>query len=146
MDVNEQFLIEWQCEQLLRRAAQFLDRTDWDAYVECFCQDAVMARPSDPDNLSVGREAILESLLARPSRLTCHLLANTVYEIVSGVQVIARSRVLLVSGDNLSERPAVAHADLLVGSFTDRLRKVDDQWKIADRRGSIELKYRSGRV
>ena len=146
MDVNEQFLIEWQCEQLLRRAAQFLDRTDWDAYIECFCQEAVLARPSDPDNPILGKEAILESLLARPPRLTCHLLANTVYDIVSGFQVIARSRVLLVSGENSFERPAVAHADLRVGSFTDRLRKVDDQWKIAERQGSIELKYQSSMV
>ena len=146
MTVDEQFLIEWQCEQLLRRAAQLLDRTDWDAYIECYCEDAVLARPSDPDNPIVGRKAILESLLARPPRLTCHLLANTVYEIASEFQVIARSRVLLISGENSSERPAVAHADLLAGSFTDHLRKVDDQWKIAERQGSIELKYGSGRV
>ena len=146
MDVNEQFLIEWHCEQLLRRAAQLLDRADWDAYIECFCQEAVLARPSDPDNPILGKEAILESLLARPPRLTCHLLANTVYDIVSGFQVIARSRVLLVSGENSFERPAVAHADLRVGSFTGRLRKVDDQWKIAERQGSIELKYQSSMV
>lgn len=53
MDVNEQFLIEWQCEQLLRRAAQFLDRTDWDAYIECFCQDAAMARTAKKIRSSV---------------------------------------------------------------------------------------------
>jgi len=37
--------------------------------------------------------------------------------------------------------PAIADGKLLIGSFTDQLQREGDEWKIAKRSGSIEVKF-----
>lgn len=133
--------IEWECQQLLNRVTMLLDSGDWAELAACYIEDAVLFRPSDPVNAVRGREEILHSFEARPPRLSCHLLANTVFDVISATDVRAFSRVLLMTGPASEALPAPADKALLAGGFEDRLVLTEDGWRIASRQGSIELKY-----
>ena len=141
MDRNEKFLIQWECQQLLNRVTNLIDARQWEALVGCYVENGVLFRPSDPDNGIVGRRAILESLKERPPRTTCHLIANTEFDVENDQRVVARSRVWLAGGPGNTELPTNTDSPLLIGSFVDTIVFTDDRWLIAERRGSIELKF-----
>jgi hypothetical protein len=147
MDRSDRTVIQWECQQLLNRVTNLIDSRQWEVLVECYLEKGVLYRPSDPDNGIFGREAILQSLRGRPPAVTCHLLANSEFDVVSAVRVIARSRVWLASGsaDATAQAPAAgavtARPPLLIGSFVDTLVRSDDRWMIAERRGGIELRF-----
>ena len=141
MDRNNLATIQWECQQLLNRVTNLIDARQWEALVECYVEDGVLYRPSDPDNGIVGRAAIWQSLQKRPPGTTCHLLANAEFDVESETRVVARSRVWLASGPPSSPGPAEATGPVLIGSFTDTLVYRDDRWLIAERRGGIELKF-----
>lgn len=135
-------LIQWQCQQLLNRVVTLTDQAQWEQLAECYSEDAVLIRPSDPQNGIVGRDNIKASFLARPPRTSCHLLTNCVFTVETPERVVATSRVLLLSGPARKGSEIVsADASMMAGSFTDQLVLVNQQWKIARREGSIELKY-----
>ena len=141
MDRSERAVIEWECQQLLNRVTNLIDARQWDALVDCYLKDGVLFRPSDPHNGIVGREAILQSLRERPPGITCHLLANAEFDVLSSSRVIARSRVWLAGGPAEAGGPVAARPPLLIGGFVDTLVYRDDRWLIAERKGSIELKF-----
>lgn len=43
-------LIQWECQQLLNRVTLLTDNADWQVLVQCYTEDALLARPSDPNN------------------------------------------------------------------------------------------------
>jgi hypothetical protein len=141
MNRSDRAIIQWECQQLLNRVTNLIDSRQWAALVECYIEDGVLFRPSDPANGIVGRDAILHSLQARPPSVTCHLLANTEFDVEAPSRVVARSRVWLASGPAATDGPAEAQGQLLIGSFQDTLVCRDDRWLIAERRGGIELKF-----
>ena len=141
MDRAEIQMIQWECQQLLNRVTNLMDAAQWQALAECYADDAVMYRPSDPNNGVEGRAAILASFRARPPRATCHLLTNGVFDVHSPTSVTAASRVLLFSGEPADQPPGAAGSKVLVGSFVDDLTRDGDRWLIHSRRGSIELAY-----
>lgn len=135
-------IIEWECQQHLNRVTSLTDQQNWEALAQCYTVDGVLARPSDPANPVVGREAILASFRSRPPRTTAHLLGNSVFEIVSDSQVQAVSRVWLISGPQGTDTlPVVSDSQILIGTFVDQLSYIDGQWFTARREGSIEVKY-----
>lgn len=134
-------VIQLECQQLLNRIASLTDKRDWQALAECFTEDAVLTRPSDPDNPFRGRAEILASLQARPPRTTAHLNGGAVFTDIGTKVVHAVSRVWLLSGPfSTNAKPVTTDGDLLVGTFSDKLIRNEDQWLIAHRQGSIELK------
>lgn len=141
MDRHDLNAIQWECQQLLNRVTNLIDSRQWETLVECYLEDGILFRPSDPDNGIVGREAILQSLKERPPGITCHLLANTEFDVLTASHVVARSRVWLASGPADVDGPVDARPPLLIGSFLDTLVRSDDRWLIAERRGGIELKF-----
>lgn len=144
MTTINQVQVQWQCQQLLNKVLLLMDGTDWQSLANCYTEDAELARPTDPQNPIRGRHDILASFLARPPKTTCHLLANSVFTIEDAQTVSATSRALLMSGPASSSGgfPILADSQLLAGTFQDTLVKVNDQWLIQKRLGSIELKYR----
>lgn len=140
MDRSNRSMIQWECQQLLNRVTNLIDSRQWGALVDCYLEDGVLFRPSDPDNGIVGRQAILQSLQERPPGITCHLLANSEFDVLSAVHVVARSRVWLANGPPEADGPVEAKRPLLIGSFVDTLVYRDARWLIAERKGSIELK------
>lgn len=144
MDRADIQTIQWECQQLLNRVTNLMDAARWDQLAACYAEDAVMYRPSDPTSGIEGRDAILASFRARPPRTTCHVLANSVFDVHSPVSVTATSRVLLFSGDAADAVPVPAHSKVLIGSFIDELSLDGERWLIRKRTGSIELGYDYG--
>ena len=141
MERQTRQLIEWECQQFLNRITNLIDSERWEELANCYTDNGVLFRPSDPHNGVEGRAAILQSLRDRPPRTTCHLLANTTFDVHSDKSVTAFSRVWLVSGPASESLPVQADSKLMVGSFTDELTLTDEGWKLTCRRGGIELKY-----
>jgi len=141
MDRSDRTIIQWECQQLLNRITNLIDARQWEALVECYVDDGVLFRPSDPDNGIVGREAILRSLQERPPGISCHMLANAEFDVLTSSRVVARSRVWLANGPADTDGPAKAKTPLLIGSFVDTLVYRNDRWLIAERKGSIELRF-----
>jgi ketosteroid isomerase-like protein len=140
--VNRQQIatIQVECQQFINKVATLMDSAQWQELANCYTEDGVLFRPSDPDNGVQGRDAILASFRARPPRASCHLIANSVFEVQAADKVIAHSRVWLISGET-SAQLVIANNKLLVGSFIDQLVYVDNKWLIQRRHGSIELQY-----
>lgn len=137
----EHAIIQWECQQLLSRMTNLMDQQQWQALANCYTQDAVLSRPSDPDNPIQGRQAILESLSARPPRTSAHIIVNSVFTIISQEDVRADSRIWLISGPADASSPVIANSPLLIGSFTDHIKRLENQWLVAQRDGSIEMKF-----
>ncbi|MBR9791473.1 MAG: nuclear transport factor 2 family protein [Gammaproteobacteria bacterium] len=141
MDRQERAMIQLECQQLLNRATQLLDGGQWQALADCYTEDAVLFRPSDAEHGITGRDAIYQSFCARPPRSSCHIIANSVFDIITANNVVATSRVWLATGSASETLPVTAESNLMIGSFTDTLIRREDQWLIQSRKGSIELKY-----
>ncbi len=141
MDRQEKSSIQQECQQLLHRVTMLLDNGQWEALAGCYTEDAILYRPSDADSGIVGRDAIYQSFCDRPPRISCHIIANTVFENVTATHVVAVSRVWLVTGAAGEAMPVMADSQLMIGSLTDTLVRVEEQWLIQSRKGSIELKY-----
>lgn len=137
----ENAVIQWECQQLLNRMTILMDQQQWQALANCYTQDAVLSRPSDPDNPICGRQAILKSLTARPPRTSAHMIVNSVFTIISREYLRANSRVWLISGPADASSPVIANSPLLIGSFTDHIKRLENQWLVAQRDGSIEMKF-----
>ena len=145
MTTIDQMHLQWECQQLLNKVLLLMDSADWESLVNCYTDDAELARPTDPLNPIRGRDDILASFHARPPKTTCHLLANSVFSIEDAQTVSATSRALLMSGPAIAAGggyPVVADSQLFAGTFHDTFVKVNDLWLIQKRVGSIELKYR----
>lgn len=123
-------------ERLIRRYAFFNDALDHDALAEMFTEDGSFARPTDPDNLVEGKEALRAFFRDRPARHTRHLMCNTLVEIEGPHEASARSYVVMVVAP-LGEAKAES---LLAGDFHDKLAKIDGRWKFRSRRGTLALK------
>lgn len=118
--------IEWTVERRIRRFAQLNDAHDHDALAAMFTADGSFARPSDPSVPILGREAIRAFFRDRPQRITRHVMANTLVDIVSDRQVRAHSYVVLYMADKT-----------LIGDFFDHLVLQDGVWLFAERRGTL---------
>lgn len=137
----EQATIQWECQQLLNRMTMLMDQQQWEALANCYTKDAVLSRPSDPNNPICGRQAIFESFITRPPRRSAHIIVNSVFTIIDQGNVRADSHVWLINGPADAPSPVIANSPLLVGSFTDLIKRVEDQWLVAQRDGSIEMKF-----
>ena len=141
MNGSDQQAAEWQCQQLLNKMIHLLDGGRWEELSMCFSEDASFYRPADPDNAVVGRANILDAFAKRPPRITQHMLANSWFENFTGATMRAHSRVLVMSGAPSEKLPAPAEGKLMIGEFTDDLRKVDGRWLVAVRKGKIDLAF-----
>jgi len=141
MKRSEIITIQWECQQALHHLMQHTDNCKWDKVADCYTEDGELFRPSSPNNGIKGRKSILKSLLDRPPRTTCHMLANSVFDIKSSEEVVATSNVWLISGPATEVHPVTADQHMMAGGFTDTLVYVDGKWLIKTRLGSIELKY-----
>ncbi len=129
------------CEQLVYRAARLTDLGRWEELAAMYLKDGKLLRPSDPDNPIVGRQAILDSLRARPPRVTRHLLGNILVQATSATAAHVSSTVILFSGAATGEKLPVKGQKALVGHFEDDVVLAGDTWAFAVRQGSMVLEY-----
>lgn len=148
MTEAERMAAEWACERLIRRFTLLNDRKEADALADLFTEDGVFARPTDPGNPVVGRAAIRAFFATRPrNRLTRHLCTNTVIDVEGPDAARGISYVLLYTGlaaDPPGDGPVPADAAQLVGEFRDRFVRIDGEWRIAERLGSLTFTATGG--
>lgn len=122
--------IEQDCARLINHYANLNDAARWEEAAALFAADGAMARPTAPDELIVGREAILAAFRARPPRDARHVLSNIVIEVESADAATGTSTMLLFTGFGAP----------LVGSYRDRFVRTDEGWRFAQRRGQLHFK------
>lgn len=143
MNDIERLLIVDACRALIHRYAYLNDARAFNELIELFTDDAVLYRPSTPDEAIVGRTAILNSLQARSaSTMTFHFCTDVLIEVESPQQARARSRILLLSGTRAADG---SHPDpatlkpILPGTFRDELVLTTSGWRFSRRVGRLWL-------
>jgi pimeloyl-ACP methyl ester carboxylesterase len=123
------------CTRQINHYAQLNDAGAFAELCQMFTEDAVFARPSDPDNPVHGRTAIRASFESRPPRRTLHVIFNVKVVVESSSRARATSDVILITADTAAAAtPVLTRFD---GSFTDVLYQVGSEWLFASRRGTI---------
>ena len=142
MTEDERRAIEIDCERLIKLYVNLNDAQDWPAVAALYTEDARFARPSQPGVFIEGREAILESFLARPARAQRHVIANTVVDGEDANHARAFSVIVLYQGDvaEPGELPTMSANSPLVGTFTDRLVRTVEGWRFAERVGGLDFR------
>jgi pimeloyl-ACP methyl ester carboxylesterase/ketosteroid isomerase-like protein len=126
------------CTQRIHHYAQLNDAGAIAELCQMFTEDAVFARPSDPDNPIHGRAGIRASFEARPPRRTLHVIFNVKVVVESSTRARATSDVILITADTAAATvPILTRFD---GSFSDVLHRVGNDWLFASRRGQINSK------
>jgi ketosteroid isomerase-like protein len=140
MTPAERQIIEWECRQLALRFTAHSDRQEWQAACALLTEDAVFARPTDPDKPLVGRAVIQAAFEARPAeRITRHICTNLIMNAHSESQATGQLYALLYMGDASDEDKAIVIASekQLIGEFEDDYVRTEDGWRIAKRVGKI---------
>ena len=142
MTEEERRAIEADCERLIKHYINLNDAQDWDAVAALYTEDARFARPSQPDNFVVGREAILASFRARPARAQRHVMANIVVDIEDADHARAFSVIVLYMGDAADDGglPSISANSPLIGTFTDKLVRTGEGWRFAERVGALDFR------
>lgn len=137
MTQTERMLAEHQCERLIKRFAVLNDECAYEDMVAMFTANGEFARPSQPDDIIQGREAILAAFKARPSRISRHFISNVLVDVLDENHAKAISYVLLYTAESGSSESKPPY---LVGRFQDQLEQVDGQWYFKQRLGSVDLR------
>ena len=140
----ERIGIERACERLIHVYSRALDLGDMSAAADCFSENGSMARPMAPDVVIHGREAIRAALLTRPKTLlTKHLATNIVIDVESRDSARGLSCLTMISTTPAADAkpPFVSAGPLWFGEFADRYVRENGQWKLLERRGSLQMKF-----
>jgi len=139
----ERIDIERACERLIYAYSRALDLGDMSAAADFFAENASFARPMAPDKIIQGRETIRSALMTRPKTLlTKHLATNVMIDVVSRDEAHGLSYLTMISttpsGDSA---PYVSAGPIYFGECVDRFVREGGEWKILERRGSIQMKF-----
>ena len=141
MDALALWLAERQCRHLVMAAAEAVDHQQYQAFVDCFTEDAVLQRPGG-EPLS-GHGAILASYASKsPDRLTQHLLCNHRVTVDPSGWAESSCKVLLYVSDRrrpLLPAGRLADASHHVGQFLDRLVQTADGWRLQHSKAWFEM-------
>ena len=140
MQMNDELSIERACTRLVSQYAYLNDERRFEELAELFTEDAVLYRPSAPDQAIQGRRAILEAFRKRPAdAMTFHVCTDILIDVQDGHAVQGRSRILLLSTVRQQDGTASpAEGKVPVpGVFRDSFRLTEKGWKFAERRGSF---------
>ena len=142
MTPEQRRAIEWECTRLINLYANLNDMGRWEEVAALYAEDGLMTRPTAPDKPVVGREALLESFLARPPRASRHVCANIVVDVESAEAASAVSVILLFTGmADPAGGPAVRdEGPPLVGTYRDRFILTGEGWRFAERHGGLTFK------
>ena len=142
MTEEERRAIEQDCERLIKQYVNLNDAQDWPAVAALYTEDARFARPSQPGVFIEGRQAILDSFLARAARAQRHVIANTVVDVDDADHARAFSVIVLYMGDAADDGglPVQDPKSPLIGTFTDRLVRTAEGWRFAERVGGLDFR------
>jgi SnoaL-like domain len=136
--------IERACERVIYAYSRALDLGDMSGAADFFAENGSMARPMAPSVLIQGREAIRAALLTRPKTLlTKHLATNVMIDVLSSEEARGLSYLTMISTTPPVgvDPPYVTAGPLYFGEFADRFVREKGEWRILERRGSIQMKF-----
>jgi hypothetical protein len=119
--------IEHECARLVAHYANLNDAVAWEELADLFTPDGRLARPTAPDDIISGRDAILAAFTARPPRRTRHVCTNVVIRVINEREASGECAIALFLADD----------KVKVGSFNDRFRLTEQGWRFAERRGTL---------
>ena len=128
---------EHEITRLVIRYAMLNDDGDYPAVAALYVEEGRMARPSGGEPI-IGRDAILQSFLARPPRIARHIITSILPEIVLDTEATCRSTMVLHAAP-AGDLPAKAKGSALLGGFRDRLTLTPDGWRFVERIGTVDL-------
>jgi hypothetical protein len=140
----ERIEIQLACERLVHAYCRALDQGDMDAAADLFASHGSFARPTAPDAVIAGREAIRASLRARPATLrTRHLSTNVIVEVEGPDAARGVSYLTMVSTTPAegATPPHESRGPVWFGEMRDRFVRENGEWKFLERRGSVQIKH-----
>jgi hypothetical protein len=145
----ERIEIERACERIVHAYSRALDLGNMSAAADFFAENGSFARPMAPERVIEGREAIRAALLTRPKTLlTKHLATNVMIDVVSRHEARGLSYLTMISTTPPSDAapPYVSAGPIYFGEIKDRFVREGGEWKILERRGSIQMTFFGGKT
>jgi hypothetical protein len=142
MDESSDWIAKSAIAELITLYATLNDSGDWATVASLYTEDGRMSRPIAPDDFITGRAAILESLRARPCRISRHVVANILVTIRGQREASAISQILLFTGSPSADGglPQLSGSPPLIGTSRDQLVRTEQGWRFVERRGSLDFK------
>ena len=141
MDIKQQQSIELACARLVNLYYQYNDNRNFKAASELFTEDGAMARPTDPENFTVGKANILAAWEARPNdRIARHVISNIIITVEDAEHARGTCYATLFMAPIDAEKAKFgvkASASQLVGEFDMDFVLTEEGWKIARTTGAI---------
>lgn len=137
VDALQNLLIHHACTNAIIRFATLNDAAKFEQLSLLFSEDGKFARPSQPDQLIIGRSAILKAMASRAPRKTRHLVSNIEVTVTGPDTAHASSSIVLYSG--ILNGDAVS-SPILIGRYEDDFLRQGDSWLFSCRRGSIDFR------
>jgi len=138
--MHDELSIQRACTWLVSQYAYLNDERRFEELAALFTEDAVLYRPSTPEQAIKGRHAILEAFRKRPAdTMTFHVCSDILIEVQSEHAAQGRSRIVMLSTvRHLDGTASQSEARVpLPGVFRDSFRLTETGWKFAERRGSL---------
>ena len=131
--------IQRECTDLITRYALAVNEWDLDAFVDLFTDDATWQRPDHPP--LEGHHAIRAFMESRPSRRTLrHVNGAALVEVIDENTATAWSQTTVYETPGRHELPAPLAGPAMLVEYRDRLRRVEDRWRIARRDTTVVFK------
>jgi hypothetical protein len=131
------------CRSLVLEFAARIDNGQSHTLGELLTPDATFARPTTPDKISVGVDAILAAFAARPKNLISqHLNLNIRIRLTGADTAEGHSVVVLylanVEDEFVPGKGRKAGAPL-IGTWNDTFVRTAVGWRFKDRRGAVTM-------
>jgi hypothetical protein len=140
MDERDIERIERACTALSVAYARAVDFRDYKAFVALFAADGTL----DVGKPLTGREAIWQSLMARPDELRSrHVISNVFIDVLDAASARGISYLTLYrhhGPESVSHGPAPLTGPAAVGHYEDRFLRTAEGWRFQSRR--LHLAFR----
>jgi len=131
------------CRALVVEFATRIDEGRAHTLGELITADASFARPTVPDVVVQGRDAILAAFAARPKNLVSqHLNLNIQIELTGADTAVGRSVVMLYLADANEELVSGKGRKTgapIIGTWADTFVRTPEGWRFKDRRGKATM-------
>ena len=131
------------CRSLILEFAARIDSGQAHTLGELLTADATFARPTNPDVIIHGRDAILAAFAARPKHLVSqHLNLNIRIRLTGPDTAEGQSVVMLYlanAEDELVPGKGRKAGNPLIGTWTDTFARTAAGWRFQDRRGAATM-------
>lgn len=141
METEQQQSIEQACTKLVNLYYHYNDNRDFRSAAALFSEDGAFARPTDPENFTVGRANIQAAYESRPhDRIARHIISNIIIDVVDTEHAKGSCYATLFMAPVDAEKAQFgvkANDSQLMGEFDMEFILTDEGWKIARSTGRI---------